>query len=215
MINRKNTHKEVVGGILVAALFLLAVAVSRTFSDDIAGYLDFGFVGMAIYVAAGIVATVAAPLTTVPLIPIASALWGPFTTGVLSIFSWTLGSIIAFIFARRLGQPFVSKFIDLAKIAKYEKVLGRENIFFDIVFLRMAVPVDILSYAIGLFTSVKFGTYVAATIIGIAPFAFILAYAAEASLKFQAVVGALVVIMLYAGYRRIRQGRALKTEVKE
>ncbi|MEX2090509.1 MAG: hypothetical protein WD989_00015 [Candidatus Paceibacterota bacterium] len=72
----------------------------------------------------------------------------------------------------------------------------------------MAVPTDILSYAIGLFTSVKTGVYVAATFFGILPFAFIFPYASQAPLSFQILVGTVVVAMLFLGYKKVQQKKS-------
>jgi len=41
----------------------------------------------------------------------------------------------------------------------------------------MGIPVDILSYAVGLFTDIHAITYFWATLVGIVPFAFIFSYA--------------------------------------
>ena len=55
--------------------------------------------------------------------------------------------------------------------------MPKRNLFFSIIFLRIAVPADIISYAIGLFTDIRFIVYSLATFIGYAPLAFLLAYA--------------------------------------
>lgn len=68
----------------------------------------------------------------------------------------------------------------------------------------MAVPVDILSYAIGLFASVSLRSYILATFMGITPFAFVFPYAARASLWLQILGGILALIAVYLGYRRVR-----------
>jgi len=57
-----------------------------------------------------------------------------------------------------------------------EKKIPKENLFLGIIFLRMVIPVDILSYALGLFSKIKTRDYLLATIIGVSPFAFIFAY---------------------------------------
>lgn len=199
--------KEIIGAGIFILFFVAGTIIAREFSGDIVKYLDFGIVGMAVYVLVGIVATVIAPISTVSLIPIAVVLWGPFVVAVLSIVAWTIGSGIAFVIARRFGKPLIARFVDLRTIEKYEHAVGGTYVFWDIVFLRMVVPVDILSYAIGLFTSVKMGRYLAATIIGIMPFAFILSFATEATLGFQIMIAFLVLTMVYLGYRRVRSAK--------
>lgn len=200
--------KEIIGVTIFVLFFVAGIIIAREFSGEIVKYLDFGVVGMAVYVFAGIVATVIAPISTVSLISVAVVLWGPFTVAVLSITAWTIGAVIAFGIARRFGKPLVARFMDLRNIERYERALGGTYVFWDIVFLRMAVPVDVLSYAIGLFTSVKMSTYLAATVIGIMPFAFILSFAAQASLGFQIGVAFLVLVTIYLGYRKVRGAKS-------
>jgi len=126
-------------------------------------------------------ATVVAPITVLPMVPMVSPILGPFLTAILSIFSWTLGAVVAFLIARHAGRPFLSKFMNLKKFEKYEEHMGNEGQFMTIVLLRMVVPVDILSYALGLFSSVSLFRYTLATVIGVAYFSFAFAYIGEAA----------------------------------
>ena len=120
--------------------------------------------------------TVVAPLTSLPLVPIVAMFLGPFTTGLACFVGWTLGAVVAFLIGRHLGQPFVAKYIGMEKIKKYEKYIPPETSFMLIVVLRMCVPVDLLSYALGLLSTVSFRVYTLATMIGILWFSFAFAY---------------------------------------
>lgn len=204
-IEIKKEYGGLVGIIIIILFFVAGLFLANSFNEYIVEYLDLGIVGMFIYVFVGILATVVAPMSAVPLIPIVVVLWGPFLTAVLSIIGWTVGSVIAFIIARYFGKPLVSKFVNLESVSKYEKSLGERYLFWDIVLLRIAVPVDILSYAIGLFSSMKIGSYTLATIIGVIPFAFIIPYASQVSLIFQVFIGFLAILMMYFGYRKIKK----------
>lgn len=192
---------------IFALIFIYATSalLTREFGDFIKGYLDFGFLGMAIYILAATVETVIAPISTIPLIPVASALWGPFTTALLTIFAWSLGSIIAFGIARRYGKPFIARFVNIKSVEQFEKVLSGKYLFLNILFLRMAVPFDFFSYAVGLFSSIPLGHYILATVVGITPFILILSYASEGSLFLQIVSGLLVIAGLYLGYRKVKK----------
>jgi len=196
-------HKEIWGIVILVSFFILGVIVANKFADDIESKLDFGLWGMGLYVLVNIVATVIAPISALPLIPVATVIWGPFLTANLNIVSWSIGSVIAFIIARHLGRPFVERFVNLNSVSKYEKALGEKYFFWNVVFLRILVPVDILSYAIGIFTTMNLKPYTIATIIGITPFGLLLPFAIEASLYFQIFVLALVLAALYMGYKKI------------
>ena len=135
-----------------------------------------------------------------PLIPIASNIFGWVLTAILSIIGWTIGALVAFELSRKYGVFLVKKFISLKQIEKYEKLIPEKNIFWGIVFLRIAVPVDILSYVLGLFSHIKFRTYAIATLIGISPAAFIFAYAGTLELRIQIITFLIAMMILSIGY---------------
>lgn len=171
--------------------------------------------GALVFVAIMFVATVIAPITTLPLVPLIAPVLGPFTTGTLSIIGWGLGAIVAFLIARHAGRPLLGKFISLSEIDKYESYIPKETRFFLIVMLRMMVPVDILSYALGLFSRVSLTQYTFATFIGITWFAYAFAYLGSAALKKDVqlfgIVGTLSIIILgLSAYYVVQQVRKEK-----
>ena len=131
---------------------------------------------------------VLAPVSMLPLIPLASHLWGWFLAGFLSVLGWLIGAQIAFFLARRYGKPFVKRIISIEKLHKLEQQIPEEHLFWTVVFLRMCVSVDLLSYALGLFSNMKNGSYMLATFLGITPFAFIFAYTGTLSGNYQIVI---------------------------
>jgi uncharacterized membrane protein YdjX (TVP38/TMEM64 family) len=70
----------------------------------------------------------------------------------------------------------VSKLINLESLRRYEGYVKPETGFLLIVLLRMVLPVDILSYALGMFSTVSFPVYALATMLGIVWFSFAFAY---------------------------------------
>jgi len=197
----KSKTKSILSLILVIFLFL---SISFAVEGDIANldkYIGGGYLGMIIYVIIAIFATVFAPVSSVPLLPLISDLYGWFIAGLLSIIGWTIGSLIAFWLSRKYGMPLVKKIVSLEKISEFEKKVPRENLFWSIVFLRMVVPVDVLSYVLGLFTHIKFRTYFWATLIGVTPFAFILAYVGILSFYYQVSFILMGTLILLIGYK--------------
>ena len=132
------------------------------------------------YIFALFFATVFAPVSAVPLMPLASHIFGPFMAGVYSIAGWFLGAMVAFLIARYLGGPVLTFFISKEKISRYKDIIPHDYYFLSVFLLRMITPVDFLSYALGLFTAIPFRTYALATILGIIPFAFIYSYGGDA-----------------------------------
>ena len=172
----KEEIKYFLGILLIITLFVITSYLVRNNIETLQKIIGNNIYGMILYVFILITATVIAPLNAMPFVPIASNLWGWFLAGILSIIGWGLGALIAFWLAREFGLPLVKKIIPIKKIEELEKRIPQKNIFWSIIFLRMSIPVDILSYALGLFSHIRFKIYALATFIGIAPFAFIFAY---------------------------------------
>ncbi len=124
-----------------------------------------------------VVSTVVAPITVTPIIPVAGLLFGPFVAGVVCVVSWVIGASIAFVIARKLGRPLLVRFISEESLAWYERIMPVKREFISIVILRMMVPVDVLSYALGVLSKISLTRYITATAIGVTPFAFVYTYA--------------------------------------
>lgn len=126
------------------------------------------------------IATVFMPVTVMPIIPMTAPVFGPFLTGVLSVIGWTTGAVIAFLIARYLGRPAVSRFLSLEQIDAYAAKIPPDAQFVGIVLVRLVLPVDIMSYVIGLTSSIDVLRYTLATVIGVAWFSFAFAYLGNA-----------------------------------
>lgn len=169
--------------VLLVALLLLSIA---TFFWDIpAEYIahiasENKVLASVLFTLLMFLATVVAPITATPAIPIAATILPPMLVGVLSVIGWGMGAVVAFVIARRFGKPLLRRFVSLNEIEKYEKKVPERLGFLTLVLLRMVIPVDALSYAIGLVSSIRFWPYTMATFIGITPFSFIFAYGGSA-----------------------------------
>jgi len=135
-----------------------------------------GVVGAILFIFLMFSATVVAPVTVLPLVPFASVIFGPLETALYSIIGWWFGSIVAFLIARYGGKPLLERFVSFEEIEKYESKIPKGLTFGGLVLLRTIIPVDILSYVVGLLSTISLTSYALATIIGIAPFAFLLSY---------------------------------------
>lgn len=198
-----SMKEKILSILLIAAFFVGAAIFAQQYGTLLQNipYLS-GTFGALLYVLITVIAVVVAPVSTFPLLPLAVSLWGSFFAAVLSIIGWTLGASIAFGLARRYGKPLIGKLISLKKIEHVEKLIPQKNIFMSVVLLRMAMPVDLLSYALGLFSGISFKHYFFATLIGVSPFAFFFAYAVDLPVAIQFFVVALALIVLASGYRK-------------
>jgi uncharacterized membrane protein YdjX (TVP38/TMEM64 family) len=144
------------------------------------------------------------PLDIVLLIPIGAVVWGPVPTALMSIAGWTIGSAVAFGIARQFGAGPVGTIIGLERVRTVEKRIPKKNLFGGIILLRMLVSVDILSYALGLFSRIPWSQYILATLIGVTPFGFYFAYAGALPLWYQ--IGAVGFAFALAGFVIARYG---------
>ncbi|HDK41995.1 MAG TPA: hypothetical protein ENG87_01345, partial [Candidatus Pacearchaeota archaeon] len=118
-MNRKI--KGLIEVLIIVTLFLLfSYLVQKNISyfeslivNDVLGILVFIFIEF--------ISIVVAPVTTLPLIPIASNLWGWVLTGLISIFAWSFGAWVAFVIGRKYGVQIIKKFISLKDIYRIEK----------------------------------------------------------------------------------------------
>jgi len=181
-MRRERTWK-IVGAAIIAVflgLSILTLFWDAPFESIFGAISDHLLLIAIVFTGLMFLGTVLAPLTTVVVVPIVATIVDPFVVALLSIVGWTTGSMVAFLIARRFGRPLVKHFIDISAIEKYESHISDRTEFFTFVLLRMVVPPDVLSYAAGLVSKMPFGYYSLATVIGVAPFAFIFAYGGSA-----------------------------------
>ena len=183
------------GVLLIVVFFVLFSYLIQSNPDFFEGLISDNFWGMFIYILINIIAVVFAPVTVLPLIAVAAGLWGWVIAGIVTIFGWFLGSVIAFLIARKFGVPLISRFVSLDKIYAIEEKVSIGNSFWSVLLLRLIIPVDILSYVLGLFSKIRLVPYAFATILGITPFAFVFAYLGSVPVIYQIVIGLIVLIV--------------------
>lgn len=184
----------------VVAFFLLFSYLVQKYMVFFRNLMINDFVGVIVYVFIEIISIVVAPITTLPLIAVASNLWGPIFAGIISVFAWTIGAWIAFWIGRKYGAQIIKKFISLEDVYKIESKIPKEHLFWTIVLLRFITPMDILSYGIGIFTKMKTRDYLLATIIGITPLAFIFAYLGSISVEYQIILFLIFGLIILIGW---------------
>lgn len=142
-------------------------------------------------------ATVLAPVALLPALPAAAVLIGPAAAALWSVLGWTAGAVVAFLIARHLARPLLERLVSLAAVERYERIIPEDAKFWWIVLLRMAVPVDLLSYALGLLTKMPLPSYALATVIGVTPFSFVFAYLGDALFSHRYYLLAVLLALLF------------------
>jgi len=162
-----------------AALALVALGIWQWEWDAswLEGWIgEHRVLGAGIYAAFVAASVVLLPFSSLPLLPLATRSFGVVLTALLSAAGWWAGSLVAFQIAR-FGRRYVERIASMEAIDRLEEKVPRDLGFGGIVILRMLLPVDLVSYALGLLKRLAFRTYAAASLIGILPFAFAWSYA--------------------------------------
>lgn len=203
--------RSIFGLLAIVILFILFSFLIQENLEYFKELIGERLIGIEIYIFILILATVIAPVSAMPLMPLASNLWGWTAAAIFSIIGWGLGAIIAFSLARIYGTSIIKRFISLEKLSKFEKMIPKENVFWGIVLLRMSVPVDILSYVLGLFSNISYKTYITATFIGITPFAFGFAFLGKLPVIYQIIgfFAALAIIFIGLFVNKLYRKRKL------
>jgi uncharacterized membrane protein YdjX (TVP38/TMEM64 family) len=173
----KNKFSAILTILIVVSLFILSPYLIKKNIDIVNEIISgYHFFGILIFIFLVIIAVVIAPISATPLIPIASNIWGWQAGTLFSMIGWVSGSFIAFSISRKYGKSLFKKFIPIKKIERIEERVPKEYHFLHLVLLRLIMPVDILSYALGLLTNISSNLFLATTIVGLLPQAFIFSY---------------------------------------
>jgi uncharacterized membrane protein YdjX (TVP38/TMEM64 family) len=135
--------------------------------------------------------------------------WGRVIAALVTTAGWTAGSLIGFLIARRWGYPIVRRITSIERLRGMKRYIP-EDLFWSITVVRLVLPMDLISYAVGLFTDIGWSKYIAATALGLMPSALLLAWLGKLPHAYEliafgiggAVAGAYVVIVR----RRHRSG---------
>lgn len=201
--------KEIIIIAIVLAVFLISTYLSVTYAENLRGLVAIsGTAGMFFYFLITTLAVILAPVSTLPLLPLAVALWGSFTAAIITILGWQIGAMVAFTLAQKYGHPLLHKLTDSNKIDKIRRMIPEQNLFLTVIVFRIVLPVDVLSYALGLLTNMRFLSYSVATLIGITPFAFAFSYAIKLPILYQMTLIVIGLIILYFGYKHWFKGFA-------
>lgn len=215
---RKDWINPAINIIIIIGIFIFLTYIIQTNMSFFKTYFDLGLFGMLIFFIILILSIVVVPIAAFPLFPLASSLWGWVITGTLGVIGFTLGSVISFVIARKYGVDLVKKFLPIEKIYKLEKKIPKEHLFWTVVFFTMVVAMDGIGYILGLLSKMSLRDYTLATIIGLIPYSFALAYLGSAPYHYTILFLLLWLIILAIGViiayytKEIKKRRAKKIE---
>jgi uncharacterized membrane protein YdjX (TVP38/TMEM64 family) len=205
IVNRSAWGKYASFAVLASILVGAALLV-RAHESAIATFIDHHAVpGLGLYLLLNVLDAIAAPGATLPLIPIASRVWGRTPAALATTIGWTAGSMAAFVIARRWGYPIVRHLTSIRRVREAKRFVP-ENLFWSIVLVRLILPMDVVSYVLGLFTHIPWWEYLAATALGLTPSAFVLAYVGQGHFGYQ-LIAIVVVVAVMLGSLVIKNRR--------
>ncbi len=164
-------------GLWVLALFAAAVLLARELAVPIqAVLLAHPRLAVLIFFATSVTAVLLPALTNLPLVPIAVLAWGPAWTALLLLAGWVAGAALSFTLGRH-ARPFIlRRFPSVCRHANIDRLIHPRHRMASLILLRMTFPVDVLSYALGLFSRrTTLRENMASTAAGGAPFAVLFA----------------------------------------
>ncbi len=201
----RSGRREYVSLAVVATVLVCAVWLARSHAESLKQFIDHhAIAGVVVYIVLNILDAVIAPGATLPLIPIAAHIWGRVAAALITTAGWTAGSLIAFYIARRWGSPLVKKLTSMERVKRLRPYIPKHP-FWSVVLLRLVIPMDVISYVLGLFTEMSWPSYGLATALGLTPSAFILTYIGKMPRAYDIImfgVGGTVVVWIIYSTRR-------------
>lgn len=165
----------------------------------------FGVFAPLVFVIIIVLEVVLGPVPGGPLYFVAGVLFHPLLGGTLALLGNMIGAAIAFLLARLLGRGWVERLAKDSHLQHLDKMSGKHGPL--VIFLLRINPftsTDILSYLAGL-SRMRFSSFLIATTLGLAPLAYLFAYAGDifldSALLFSLVIWLSVLyVLVIAGY---------------
>jgi uncharacterized membrane protein YdjX (TVP38/TMEM64 family) len=186
-MKKRTIYEIVVGLILVAILFTISTFIVDLYLDTLRDIIEQNYyLGAIIFIIFEALTVVFAPLSSTPIVPIASRTYGVFITFFLFYIGNVIGSIIAFFISKKYGKKIVKKLIDIKRAEDLLGNLSRKNLFISLILLRIAVPAEIVSYSAGIFKEkISNKMFISTLLIGAIPGGIFFAYIGSLRILYQ------------------------------
>ncbi len=126
---------------------------------------SFGFYAPLVFISLQILQVVMAPIPGELTGFIGGYLFGVGPGLAYSTVGLVLGSIFAFLISRRLGMPFVRRFVGQEVMAKFDHLMERQGAFFSFIFFLIpGLPKDYFCYLLGLSPMHMFTFFIISTL---------------------------------------------------
>ena len=186
----KISFSTLLSTLSVILLFVVAELVAHTYTEAISTLMHgYGMGGQLFFILMAIIAIVIPLWSNMFLLPFGVVTWGPLETALLCTTGWWIGSMLSFFIARSYKEWLLQKYKSLSTYEFVDRLIPTKYQSLSLIFLRMTIPVDVLSYALGLFSKkIDWKQNAITTLIGITPFAFIFSYIGMISVSMQIII---------------------------
>lgn len=196
----------IIGSIFAIVVFVVLAQWSQQHAELIQTLTtQAGWLGVFSYIGVLAISIVFAPLGTGFLVPVAANSYGPFLAAIYSIIGWTVGSLVAFWIAKAFRKKVFTHTGFVKRIQAYEKTIPKYQFYGLVVLLRIALPVDLVSYALGFASAISYRAFFLTALIGVTPMTFVFTYASTSSVLIQVLASIFASIVfglgLYFAYR--------------
>lgn len=160
------------------ALFAAGLFAAREFAEPARELLrSHALLGVLAFVASSAFAVLMPAASNLPLVPLAVLAWGPWWTALLLLAGWVIGAGASFTLGRRARGWILRRLPSVQRHADIDRLIHPERRLLSLALLRATFPVDVLSYALGMFSrSTTLAEVLASTALGAAPFALFFAW---------------------------------------
>jgi uncharacterized membrane protein YdjX (TVP38/TMEM64 family) len=164
-------------GVCVLTVFGVAVLLAQVFALPIqAALAAHPRLAVGVFVGTSVVAVLVPVLSNLALVPLVVPAWGPVWTALLLLLGWVIGAVASFLLGRFARELILRRFPSVHRHVNIDRLIHPGHRIGSLILLRMTFPVDVLSYALGLFSSRTHWVEVAvSTVVGGAPFAMLFA----------------------------------------
>ena len=190
-------------GAWVLAIFGAALWLAREYATPIQAALStHPRLAILIFVTTSVVAVLVPLLSNLPLVPLAVLAWGPGWTALILLLGWVIGAAASFVLGRHARPLILRRFPSVNRHANIDRLIHPRHRIGSLIMLRMTFPVDVLSYALGLFSrNATWAENAVSTAVGGAPFAVLFALYPALPATIQLLVF-LACVLVFVAYTR-------------
>lgn len=189
-------------GAAAVFLFVAAVWLTRHYEATVYEVLTrHAWLALGLFFLTSVTAVLMPVMSNLALVPAFVLVWGPGRTALVLLAGWIVGAALSFILGRHVRSLILRVFPSVGRHADIDRLIHPRHRMLSLIMLRMTFPVDVLSYALGLFSvRTTLVENLVSTTVGAAPFAILFTVLPVLSATAQALVfvGSAVMFGVYA-----------------